>query len=394
MNDATLSGSTAVVIDRALVSALGDTITACAAARAGIVRARDLVLQLDVAARAESDPPFVGHAADSIARGFDGQGRLLRLISAALRELADRGTIEGGVDLYLAVPNPQRVAQSLALVRDASERQRIASTLQEGEKAPPRIDLMRRFVNEVRRVSRCSAELRLARVFGTGHTAMLEALGAAVADLEEGRVRSALVGGVDSHVTSRALAMLKSTGRLKTGTQPVGLLPGEAGCFVVLERWDEARRRDRQSVLASVERVAVAQASHSFLESSPSDGRVLAATLIDAGTPKGQAPVRVPWFVADLNGEEYRASEWGEALVHLTRTAQLGWSDQRAVAPAVHHGDTGAASGGVGLLTALHAFWRRAAPSAFAIVSSCSDGRTRAAALLRDLAPVERGPHG
>jgi 3-oxoacyl-[acyl-carrier-protein] synthase I len=379
-----LPGDAIVVTDRALVSALGvDAVTACAAARAGMSRARRLVLQLD-SPETEKDVPLVGHAADSIALGFDNYGRLLRLLSVALRDLGSHGVINDAADLYLAVPNPARVAQSVKLVEDEEERAELEEDLEDEDKQPASVETTQKLVADACRVVAFKPKLNLTRVFSSGHTAFAEALNAALLDLRAGKTKLALVGAVESLITTSALGWLRSTNRLKTEANPVGLLPGEAACLVLLERFDAVRKRQSEQVYGAVDRVVLANAEHAFFEQTLSDGKSLAKVMLDAVVPGGKPDV-FPWLITDLNGEEYRAREWGHAQVHLAGLAPPAWKRSPYLVPAINFGDTGAASAGIGMLMALHAFHRRCAPSACALVSSCSDGRQRSAVTLKDV---------
>jgi 3-oxoacyl-[acyl-carrier-protein] synthase-1 len=348
-----------------------------------MTRARRLVLQIDNP-ETKKDLPLVGHAADSIALGFDNQGRGLRLLSAALRDLASHDVIGDAADLYLAVPNPARVAQSVKLVVDEEARAEIEADLEDEDKQPANVEGTQRLIADACRVVAFKPTLRLTKVFSSGHTAMAEALNAAMTDLRTGKVQMALVGAVESLITTSALGWLKSTNRLKTEANPIGLLPGEAACFVLLERYDSVRRRPAAQVYGAVDRVMLTNAEHAFFEQTLSDGKALAKLMLDAVLPGGK-PDAFPWIITDLNGEEYRAHEWGKAQFHLTSTAPPTWKKSPHLIPAINFGDTGAASAGIGMLMALHAFQRGCAPSAYAVVTSCSDGRERSAISLADV---------
>ena len=107
------------VIATALVSAIGyDAPTVCAAVRAGVTRAGPLpfvTLEND-----ESPGVAVGHAARLLTDGFEGDARLVRLLSGAfvdlLARLDERVLGTAHVAYYLSLPPADREWQGLALL--------------------------------------------------------------------------------------------------------------------------------------------------------------------------------------------------------------------------------------------------------------------------------------
>jgi len=92
------------------------------------------------------------------------------------------------------------------------------------------------------------------------------------------------------------------------------------------------------------------------------------------------------WVLCDLNGEAYRAVEWGTVSVRLAR--ELGPS-ARLTHPADGLGEIGAAIGGVLIAQALGGFARGYAPAPEALLWAGSDRGLRAA--VRVLAPAPAG---
>jgi 3-oxoacyl-[acyl-carrier-protein] synthase-1 len=88
-----------------------------------------------------------------------------------------------------------------------------------------------------------------------------------------------------------------------------------------------------------------------------------------------------PWIISDHNGELYRAYDWGHACVRL-RPAYAQLAEAGPWHPCEAFGDTGAASGAVGLIMAMAAFRRGYAPARSAMILSSSDGPGRAAVQL------------
>jgi 3-oxoacyl-[acyl-carrier-protein] synthase-1 len=84
------------------------------------------------------------------------------------------------------------------------------------------------------------------------------------------------------------------------------------------------------------------------------------------------------WVISDLNGEPYRAIDWGNALVRRIRAL----AEPVLWCPALWFGDTGAASGAVALCLAARAFERSYAPAPWSLVLSSADGPDRAAVIV------------
>ncbi len=99
-----------------------------------------------------------------------------------------------------------------------------------------------------------------------------------------------------------------------------------------------ARRREA-AVQAVVERVAVDVEPRHFFSDLPSAGEALSRALRGVITAPLDGDV-----VVDLNGELWRAAEWGSTRVRLSSLLRGAASE---IVPAMSLGDTGAA-GGVG----------------------------------------------
>ena len=184
-----------------------------------------------------------------------------------------------------------------------------------------------------------------------GRTGVIRALGHARRLCAQGEV--CVVGTTDTLVDPDVLATLHAHGRLQVGG--VGLVPGEASAFVVVERGG-GRPAD---VLGRMGEGALAHESGHLYSGQPALGQGLAAAA-------AQLPSREPvWPLSDCNGEPFRSSEWGHAAV---RDDVLRTSLDLATYPATAVGDTGAASTAVGLGLALRAFARGYAPRPTALL--------------------------
>jgi len=159
------------------------------------------------------------------------------------------------------------------------------------------------------------------------------------------------------------------------------LQPGEAGVFVVVET--EAACQARGATASTVLRgLTFGHEEHLQGTDDPPTGKGLASA-IDAIVERVRFRHRLPlWCITDQNGETYRAQDWGCAQVHV-ESAQRAQIVGDLTHVAVAFGDTGAASGGLSLCTAVAAFERGYAPASLAAVISASDSGDRAVLLCQ-----------
>ncbi|PTL84216.1 hypothetical protein [Vitiosangium sp. GDMCC 1.1324] len=214
------------------------------------------------------------------------------------------------------------------------------------------------------------------RFFTGGSAGFALALQAARQELERRALETCIVGGLDSRADPEHLRFLLSERRLKTADNPVGLMPGEAGALLVLRLRGQGRGAE---VTPAVELTDVhIEHEPAHVGTSLHANGVTLSTCIQAAI--GSAPLgsRELVFVSDLNGEERRGREWGNALVRLKGGGALREAVREWI-PATGFGDVGAAAGAVGTCIAVRAFQRRYARAQRIIVVSQSDSGERAA---------------
>ena len=279
----------------------------------------------------------------------EGVERLARLAGPAASEAWRNAKLEGqkgdGIGLYLG--------------------------LGEDEDAGPVVDNIIRAIG-----SRLSPVV----VRSEGRAAGLVALDSAIGDLSAGRIRGALVGGVDSLIRAPVLERLESAGRLQSGTNPHGVIPGEAAAFLFVESKQQAQSRGASAAVRIVGSSTAEEPTVDTDEPNQAAGltKVLQATCKDR--PEMQV---MPLVVCDLNGDRYRGMEWGLATA---RTFRRFHEAREIWHPADCIGDCGAASGTLNAVWACGAFERGYAMRDHAVVWGASDGKARAALLLAPLA--------
>ncbi len=301
--------------------------------------------------------PVIGHPVPTVA-GFQGEARLLSLALPALRELVRSAGLEASTEVALCVGLP-----------DLEARTRVAGT-----PGLPKLGLLDRIAE--------GSELRTAtqarRAFAAGHVGFALALGAALEFLTQGRIAACIVGGVDTLCDDFAIDALGTQERLKSEDNPVGLQPGEAAAFVLLETPDAAHRRKARA-LGNV--VGISTAEDPRTKDDPPVGEGMASALRQLTVETGALPPGETWFLLDRNGEAVRANDWGHCQQRLTaRMPGLLPTPEWNLASSL--GDTGAASGALAAVAAVRGFARAYAPGRSAVILSAADDRRRAAIRL------------
>lgn len=197
-------------------------------------------------------------------------------------------------------------------------------------------------------VERVRAEVTRARmqpgkvqVIETGHAAGAMAVQAAWEAVRSGAAEFALAGGADSYLDPETMAWLEASDQVHgTGDNPWGFVPGEAAGFVLVAAAPAAARHKLPAALELVT-AATARETKLIKTDTVCIGEGLSALFraLAAGLPPGTG---ADHLVCDMNGEAYRADEFGFAVLR----AGESFRDASAFAsPAASWGDVGAASG-------------------------------------------------
>jgi 3-oxoacyl-[acyl-carrier-protein] synthase-1 len=213
-----------------------------------------------------------------------------------------------------------------------------------------------------------------------GGAGSLAILADAAAAIRRGAIARAVVVGADSFVDRDRLALLDRDLRIKSARASAGMVPGEAGTALLLEGAQNAARR-RARVLAILSEVGEGVESQPLAGERESTGRGLTQALRAVLARSASHAPR--WVLCNLDGEPYRAQEWGTVGVRLARELGAGL---RLWHPADCIGEIGAGIGGVLIAQAIAGFARRYAPAPEALLWAGSDGGARAA--VRVIAPA------
>ena len=216
--------------------------------------------------------------------------------------------------------------------------------------------------------------------FQAGHAAGLLALQAAFQALSQGRLEACLVAGVDSWIAPETLEWLEAEDQLH-GAGPLnnawGFIPGEGAGALLLLR-EDTRISSDATAWARILSVGRAHESKRIKTRTVCIGEGLTSAF-QAALQAVPAGAKVTDIYCDMNGEPYRADEFGFSAL---RTSEYFESASDFIAPADCWGDVGAAGGPLHGLLACAAAHKGYANGPLAFVWSSSETGERAAALL------------
>ena len=213
------------------------------------------------------------------------------------------------------------------------------------------------------------------RIVRDGHSAGLLALGEAREMILTGEADVVLAGASDSYLGAKTLEWLDAQEQLHSPDNPWGFVPGEAGCFcgLVSERW--AQSHGVRSV-ASIDALASGMETKLIKTDGICIGEGLTAAIDAVTASSGEL---VDQTICDMNGERYRADEYGFASVRLSDRLRRGSEFET---PASCWGDVGAASGALFAALTLASAQRGYARGTRYLLWTSSEQGTRCAALL------------
>ncbi len=169
-------------------------------------------------------------------------------------------------------------------------------------------------------------------------TCVFELLVKAQQLMEQDLVDVCIVGGVDSYLFKHRLDELDRIELLRSKKNIDGFIPGEAAAFFIVEKKDFAQQRGIEA-LANIHRLG-----KNSEPNTPPTGRKSSGIGLTKAVQESAAGLGLPFktIFSDLNGESYRAFEWGILQVRL---ATLLHPKFNLMHPAECYGDVGAASG-------------------------------------------------
>ena len=322
---------------------------ACTSMRSGITRFSEHIYYDTIPPDPEWDDeePLVSSAVAVIDPYLDGPERLLSLAGPPLLEVIEASRLSRvhipKTALLLALPQKDPVFDAW--------------------------DLDQRFIPAL--LSRAGLTgLHETRIDRSGHTGMFRLIREAQDLLQQKQVDYCIVGGVDSYLLESRLEYLDENYRIRSNRNVDGYIPGEAAGFLLLERGGPSTTRGLEPMLR-ITGLGSAREEKPFPSQKNSSGKGLQDAISQVVNG-----VTVPWVVCDLNGESYRAMEWG--LVY-NRMGPVFEGLDRLDHPADCLGDVGAATGAFLLATTAFNMAEGRTPHSRALLWTSGDDGTREA---------------
>jgi 3-oxoacyl-[acyl-carrier-protein] synthase-1 len=239
-------------------------------------------------------------------------------------------------------------------------------------------DLARRLKEQLSQA--LGVRIALSETFQCGHAAGYLALALAHDALTGGTVDACIVAGVDSYLAPETLEWIESNDQLHGGgsqNNAWGFIPGEAAGALLLVRRSLAERLDLD-VLGTIVRVGLGREEKLIKTDAVCIGEGLTAAF-RAALAALPGDARIDDVVCDLNGEPYRADEYGFAVL---RTKERFRAATDFVAPADCWGDVGAAGAPLHIAQCLAACRKGYARGPLSLAWGSSESGERGAAVV------------
>lgn len=318
-------------------SSLGGALDAAAAFRCGLSKGQELTDWPYFDEETLHEHLLIGHPAAGLSDGFQGLGRFVKMGAYALEDMRqylnpkDFNSAKLGI-FFVFPTNNANQAMSVDLNSD-----------------------FKVFLTKLQQLSRIEIEEINSRAYFEGRVGVISAIQDALILIESEKIDWCLIGAIDTLLDSCRMSGLITRGKVKTMDNPTGLVPGEAACFILLERLSSAKGRGTipEVVLHHPSRIV---SSNEEDVGQAITGKILSEVMAQAlDNAQTKASDRGTIY-CDLNGEDFRAADFGSALVSISPLYHLG--DWRLEIPALSFGDTGAASGMLAICLAMRAFFR------------------------------------
>jgi len=219
----------------------------------------------------------------------------------------------------------------------------------------------------------------------TGHAAGAMSVQAAWEMVRSGAAEFALAGGVDSYLEPDTMAWLEASDQAHgAGRNSWGFVPGEGAGFALLAA---APAPGRYKLPADLELVTAATARETKLIKTDSVCLGEGLTDLFRALATRLAPgTKADHLVCDMNGEPYRADEFGFAVL---RAGELFRDASAFAGPAASWGDVGAAAGPLFLVICAAEAKKGYARGPMTAAFTSSESGERCGFVTRDRRPVK-----
>ena len=355
-----MKAETIAITGLGMVSSLGlNVINSCAAARAGIFRANELDYLSIFEEESGNMVPVTAHTLTGFAEGFQGVGRIIRLGDAAIADLIGQANLSlnkfSKVGLFLNLSNSYFL--QLLGARERKEKDKIEFEVADGNDTIG-IQAKKKHYERILSQRLCTLNKinisdRFQKLYFDGHAGIVAVIRDTMDLLQRGELDLCIVGGIDSYVDQEVLQALYDVGVLKTVENTRGFSPGEAAAFILIERYDNALQRNAK-IMGTIESTSLkTESTHRFSGNLPL-GLALSDVILHTLNGLDDRGKNTGLIIGDINGDEWKAREWGYAQARLPNnllSCQLLY-------PAESFGDVGAATGVLSICLGVQAFQR------------------------------------
>ena len=341
-----------VVASTGLRSSLGNAVNAAAAYRCGVSRLQELPEWPYFDNDTLNEQFIKAHSAMGLCEGFQGYARVLKLYASALRDVVnnvrDLELKKQKLSLILCFSEYMQYDEHLAVINEEFEKF-YGKLLQESgvELSPTEISIY------------------------YGVEGVFSSLTQAQNQLTNGECGFCLIGSVDSFLLTDRLGQLVSTNKINSANNPQGLVPGEAGGFILLETEENAKGRgvERPLVISALEinqdsnnqpseqldtensELAVEQNQQQGTANEENNEEQKAKHSIDLtgnhitdAVNRALSLIKIeedrPGIIySDFNGDRDKAVEFANARIRISQFHHI--NDWRVLVPATNFGDTG-----------------------------------------------------
>jgi 3-oxoacyl-[acyl-carrier-protein] synthase-1 len=242
---------------------------------------------------------------------------------------------------------------------------------------PAEAPWLAKFLQQLSKATGIPIDPGTSKIFPNGRAAALLALEAALTQLSLDPAGVIVVGGVDSFLDLRRIALLDREARILGPRVMDGFIPGEGAGFIVLKDASAVKNNAIGAQVKILGGATASDAGHRY-GAAPARGEGLADAIDKLRSMCAANPPPVASTFASFNGENFEAKLWGVARL---RHSDFFLPDMVIRHPADIIGDTGAAAGAI--LTALGAFsLLNGQQAGSALVWAASDFESRGCALL------------
>ena len=202
--------------------------------------------------------------------------------------------------------------------------------------------------------------------------------------LSKGESDYCVVGGVDSYALPETVTWLDKQNRIRWKENKWGFVPGEGAGFLLVTTVKKAEKAGRP-ILANVLSVSTNDEEIRINSSKTCEGRGLTKAM--EGSLKHLPPKKkIDEIYTDLNGERYRADEYGYACMR-NKEKLNGFGNFHA--PVVNWGDMGAGTIPNLINLAIHKVNEGDSKGPYHMFTASSDNGKRCVALL-EIQPLEK----